>query len=322
MSDQDRSRTVTSRGTSGVPTFFVIGAMKAATTSMCDWLDAQPGLAISRPKEPGIFVSDEAVKSLLPGVEALFQHATANDLRGEGSTDYAKHPRVLGVPERIFDHVAAPKLVYMMRHPVERAMSQFRFEWLLGGHSRDFEEALEKNPELIDIGRYALQLEQWLKVCSPESVLLVFSESFSRDPARQVRRVMQFLGLDPAELQLPPRERSNDSTHLVRRSRLRWLLRDSTLGRVVRPYVPGVIPRLYRRSLTRRSQPVVTSKVKAELARIFDEDLRQLRILTSGPVLTCDTWHDVTAWWDPTLVTGAAGSPPPPTSVKGIKEWN
>lgn len=283
---------------------FVIGAMKAATTGMCDWLGVQPGLTVCEPKEPAIFVSDEAARDWSPRIGTLFPRAGVDDLRIDGSTDYAKAPAVAGVPARVARHNPEARIVYLMRHPVERAISQYRFEWLLGGRSLPFERALEANPSLVDNGRYAFQLEQWLEHFGPDRFLLAFSESFFRDTAHEVGRVRDFLGLDPDErVAVPPVAHSNETAMLVMRSARLRALRGSRIGRAARALVPHTAVDRYKRRVQQRSRPEVSESTRARLHEVFDRDLERLRSLTGGPALTCETWHETTRTWTPALQT-------------------
>ncbi len=283
--------------------FFVIGAMKAGTTAMCDWLDAQGGVAISSPKEPSIFVSDTSVMEWAPRIDELFDDRDLPSLRGEGSTDYTKFPALSGVPERVHRHSPQAKLVYLMRHPVERAISQYRFEWLLGAETMPFEQALDANPALIDNGRYAFQLRQWLEFFSPDRFLLVFSESFSREPEAQVRRVLDFLAMPDEQVQTPRSLRKNQTSLIVRRTLARKLLRDSRFGKAIRPYVPEAIAAGHRRMVQEKSKPVITDDIKTRIVDAFNEDLASLSAIASGPEITCETWDDVARTWTPQLHT-------------------
>lgn len=273
--------------------FVVIGAMKAGTTAMCDWMSAQPGLLVSEPKEPGIFVSDEAATHWRHQLPSLFPTWTPGAVCGEGSTDYSKSPVVSGVPRRLQQHSPDVRLIYMMRHPLQRTISQFRFEWLLGGPTMDFDEAVDRNPGLVAFSRYAFQLRQWLEVFPADRLLPVFAEAFAADGPRETRRVLDFLEVEADGIEEPDIARSNESGQLVRPSRARRLLRDNRVGSRIRPWVPNVLIERYRRSLHRKSSPEISNSTRERLIAIFDEDLSDLSDLLDIPGLSCSTWHEV-----------------------------
>src|SRR5262245_61062132 len=86
-----------------LPNFFVIGAAKAGTTALHEYLAQHPQVSVSTPKEPHFFapgagpsyrrVTDRAVYEMLFSAEA--------PARGEASTSYSMYPLWAGVPTRI-----------------------------------------------------------------------------------------------------------------------------------------------------------------------------------------------------------------------------
>ena len=69
------------------PNYFVIGAPKAGTTSLCSHLGAHPDVFMSDPKEPQFFSHN-----LHRGYEwyaSLFESASGHAAVGEGSTTYS-----------------------------------------------------------------------------------------------------------------------------------------------------------------------------------------------------------------------------------------
>ena len=282
---------------------FVIGAMKAATTGMCDLLARQPGVSLSVPKEPTTFVRDRSADELSDHLAGAYAAAQAGSLRVDGSTDYAKYPSIEGVPRRVRAHNPDARFVYLMRHPVARTISQYRFEWLMGADTMSFEKALATNPQLIDNSRYAMQLRHWLEWFSSDRILLVFAEQFARNPEAEVRRVLDHAGVRrQGEVAAADGGLSNASDVLVRHGSLaRRLLRDSSFGRAIRPLVPAVVARSYHSRQQRRSKPDITPEVEAMLVRRLDLDLAELRDMTAGPELTCHSWTHVSETWTPVL---------------------
>ena len=130
-----------------LPTFFVIGAPKAGTTSLHTYLDAHPQIQMSAVKEPRFYAGPDNGIAYPPdhvadpaAYEALFDPAFP--VRGESSTDYATHPRRTGVPERIKAAVPEARFVYMVRDPIARTVSHHRMTTaLLGERLNETNEA-------------------------------------------------------------------------------------------------------------------------------------------------------------------------------------
>src|SRR5215469_9765623 len=105
------------------PDFIVVGAMKSATTTLHEQLARQPGVFMSRPKEPNFFSDDAAYARGWRWYESLFKDAAATDLRGESSTHYSKLPTFPRTLERMLRYLPRVKVIYVMRHPIDRLVS-------------------------------------------------------------------------------------------------------------------------------------------------------------------------------------------------------
>src|SRR5262249_42443904 len=155
------------------PDFVVIGAMKCATTTLHEQVARQPGVFMSRPKEPNFF-SDDGVYARGPGWYAsLFAEAGPADLCGESSTHYTKLPTYPRPVERMAELLPRVKLIYVMRHPIDRLLSHYVHELTDGRITVGVREAVDLHPEFVDYGRYGMQLAPFLHEYGPESILPV-----------------------------------------------------------------------------------------------------------------------------------------------------
>ena len=128
------------------PDFIVIGAMKSATTTLHEQLARQPGLFMSVPKEPNFFSDDDNYAQGLGWYSSLFRDAPAGALRGESSTHYTKlptHPRTV---DRMVQALPDVKLIYVMRHPIDRLISQYVHEIAVGRIGVGLNEAIAELP--------------------------------------------------------------------------------------------------------------------------------------------------------------------------------
>src|SRR5215831_9979567 len=130
-----------------LPDFLVIGAMKCATTTLHEQLARQPGIFMSRPKEPNFFSDDEILARGWGWYASLFWPAGEADLRGESSTHYTKLPTYPRTVERMARHLPRLKLVYVMRHPIDRLISQYVHELTAGRIALGLAEAVIRHPE-------------------------------------------------------------------------------------------------------------------------------------------------------------------------------
>ena len=104
--------------------------MRAGTTMLHDLLSGHPQISMARMKETDFFVAEKNLPRGTGWYGAQFD--PARPIRGEISPNYAKAMDFPGVPERIFEHCPGVRLVYVLRDPVARAVSQYAHSWNMG----------------------------------------------------------------------------------------------------------------------------------------------------------------------------------------------
>ncbi|HEX7009002.1 MAG TPA: sulfotransferase [Phycisphaeraceae bacterium] len=213
------------------PNFLVIGAPKSATTSLCYYLGKHPQVFMCEPKEPSFFS-----RHFSRGWEwyvSLFERAGSAKAIGEGSIDYSCTGVFPHVPERIARHLPEAKLIYIVRHPMERLGSH----WLQLLHNGwidpglPFREALRQEPVLIDASLYLKQINAYRKYYPDDRILVLFFEDFKADPHAVLRRCCQFLQISPHGIQEDANRPQNVTSEHSQDTAAMWLLRQ----------VPGLI---------------------------------------------------------------------------------
>jgi hypothetical protein len=184
----------------------IIGAMKAATTSLFEYLSEHPQVATCRVKEPGFFAFDHLWSNGPDWYFRLWDFDPArHSLALEASTDYTKRPYVPFVPEKIasLDRVRF-RLIYMLRHPLRRIESQARHAALTGaeiGHlfepERNFSFDSCISERAVNFSRYAYQIDGYMQYFGRDDILFLTSEDLQKDPNESLRRVCEFLELEP-----------------------------------------------------------------------------------------------------------------------------
>jgi len=277
-----------------LPDFIVIGAMKSATTTLHEQLARQCGVFMSRPKEPNFFSDDENYAKGFGWYASFFAGAGEDLLLGESSTHYTKLPTYPHTVERMVGALSRVKLIYVMRHPIDRLTSQYLHEVTVGRISVGLEEAIERHPELVDYGRYSMQLEPYLRVYGPQSVLPLFFDRLVQRPAQELQRLGRFLGLQEPLRWDHALKPQNVGRERMRSSPLRdALVRAPVLSTLRRT----LIPRHWTEGLKslwkiRRDPPPVPSGLSDRLRELFDRDLARLGSWL-GVSLDCDSFHEV-----------------------------
>ena len=187
-----------------LPDFLIIGAQKSGTTTLYADLECQAAICMSSVKEPSVLVRFAEPEEAARYYGHLFEAQSSHRRFGEASTLYTQIPTYSGIPERA-RRILGPdlRLLYVLRNPVERALSHHYHAYSRGRAGRDVDHAVRADPMFVDHGRYAMQLQAWLDQFGRDAVLVRRFEDYVVDRAAAVRRVGEFLGVsvDPARIQ-------------------------------------------------------------------------------------------------------------------------
>jgi hypothetical protein len=179
-----------------LPNLVVIGGLKCGTTSLHHYLNLHPQIAMSRPKELNFFVAE---LNWDLGREWYASHFPPDAaVRGETSPHYTNLPRFRGVAERMRSVLGEPRLIYMVRDPIDRMLSHYLHNVGGGYEDRPLEEALG-DPDTAYVARslYAMQLEPYRREFGDGCLAIVAREELLRDRLGTLRRLFAFLGVDP-----------------------------------------------------------------------------------------------------------------------------
>ncbi len=203
----------------------VIGAQRSGTTYLHSVLEAHPDVSMAQPArpEPKVFCSDEATANGAEWYrETWFAHARPGQLLGDKSTSYIEDPQA---PRRAADVLGEPHVVAVLRDPVWRAVSNWRFSTDSGFETRPLQTALHENLAqarewdptassvspyaYLERGRYAEQLEVWMTQF-PRTTQVLFLDELLVDDA-VLDRLWDGLGLDRPDVAVRPEQAVNES---------------------------------------------------------------------------------------------------------------
>lgn len=194
------------------PDFYVLGAPKAGTSSLAQYLDERSGIFLSKPKEPRYFAedfSDRPIKDDQSYLD-LFSEAPADAILGEATTDYL-------VSEVAVDRILAvrpdAKFIVMLRNPVEMVFAMHAQERKNGYETiaepekaweaiaprksgRDLPRLCNEPKRLFydDRCRLGEQIERIRAKVAPERLMIIFMDDFTRETERVYRETLAFIG--------------------------------------------------------------------------------------------------------------------------------
>ena len=205
-----------------LPNLVVIGAMKCATTAVHRYLDDHPDVAMSQPKELNFFfcaadgdrpqqaptVAEWRTGMWHRGVDWYAkQFPDAAPVRGESSPGYTSpaHPEVAA---RMADVIPDARLVYLVRDPIRRAVSQYHHHRSDGTETRPLAQALlDPASQYIARGLYFERLEPFLSHFPPDRILVVAQEDLEDDCRATMAALYRYAGVQCSWAErVPPAE--------------------------------------------------------------------------------------------------------------------
>lgn len=269
-----------------LPTFFVIGAAKAGTSSLHYYLGRHPQIAMTNPKEPHVLLGDDH-RERAQRYATLFDES--RPIRGESSTGYSAAPYNPEVPGNIADLVPDARLVYLVRDPVDRAIAHYAQDVIAHRESRAIEEALapgEAESHFIAASCYATQLEAYLEHFARDAILVLDSRRLRARRRQALAEVFAHVGADAAFW-----DEAFQREHVVRAdgtvrlsSRVRGL-QTGALGDAYRRIVPErarerIRPRLRRLLGGREVFPEASPELRERLKQRLAPEANRFRALT------------------------------------------
>ncbi len=179
-----------------LPNFITIGGMNCGTTSLHEYLKLHPDIYMSTPKEPSFFLEGKGHtwKRGLNWYKGLFDGSFR--VRGESTANYTKFPAYKGAPERIRRIVPDVKLVYLVRNPIDRIVSHYRWQVYHMGETRSFNEVMKAPRWYVMVSSYYQQLEQYLKHFPESRILILRFKNLVRQRTDTIQRVFRFVGVN------------------------------------------------------------------------------------------------------------------------------
>ena len=305
-----------------LPNFLVVGAQKAGTTALYNYLRQHPEIYMSSVKEPHFFAfegeelnfqgpRDQEILSRMvvsdsKSYQALFEGVSTETAIGEASAMYLYDPKA---PYRIEHHVPEARLFAVLRNPVDRAYSAF-LHMIRDGREplTDFARALEAEQERIqnnwgpiwhykNMGFYHKQLSRYYEVFGREQIRVYLYEDLNDDPLDVLRDMYAFLGVESTfvpevsgryNVSGVPKSRRLHTLHsfLRGRSPVKSALKPLLPKRLRRWLVKGLLRSLQTRNLVK---PPLPEEVRGHLVEAYREDVLKLQGLIG---------RDLSKWLD------------------------
>ena len=199
------------------PNFIIIGAMKAATTSIYTYLKQHPDIFMTKVKEPMFFNNfnqntdfkvlgnkSKKVNSLLDYF-SMFGSVKNESAIGEASPAYIYNEKA---PYLIKEHLPDVKIIAILRQPTDRAYSNFLHTKRADRENvNSFEQAIKIEKErisdnwsplyhYIQKGFYSVQLKRYYNLFPKENIKVYLFEDVVKNPKETLKDIFKFLNVD------------------------------------------------------------------------------------------------------------------------------
>jgi hypothetical protein len=180
--------------------FMIIGAAKCGTTTVSEILSRHPEICFCRQKEPHFFSKFSNWKEQIETYRSLYT-PRPNQLCGEASTTYTCFPEFNNnVWHSLYEFNPKLKLIYIMRDPMDRIVSQYMHNYLRGYTSDTFDKSVLNDPMYVNRTRYFVQIKPYLDLFSKEQILLLTLEEFIESKNEFLIKIADFLNISDSEL--------------------------------------------------------------------------------------------------------------------------
>jgi len=281
-----------------MPNFFIIGAAKAGTSSLYNYLGQHPQIFMSSVKEPNYFSYKERTEynkgpgdrlrtqgsvSSLQDYEGLFEGAENFIVRGEASTTYLD---VESAPGRIKQYVPEAKIIVILRNPVDRAYASFRHLRRDGSEPLAvFQKALQEEEKRI-LNKWGFmfhyktrqftyeKLKRYFDTFNEEKIKVYLYEDWKNDNYRVLKDIFLFLEVD--DTFLPDLKKKYNKGALPKSESFHnFLVNENFIKNMIKPFIPLKLGRKIKRKLVdinlERHTPL-SSLIRKEMSEIYRLD--------------------------------------------------
>jgi len=289
------------------PNLFIVGAAKAGTTSLYNYLKQHPDVFVSPIKEPNFFGSDVnwggfredhkkntkidfdnyfsqkvlqekhiAFFDTEENYLKLFKESKGYKIRSEFSTSYLYSENAA---REIYSFNKKAKIIIILREPVSRTFSHYLMDLSANGQSKnDILFNLKEdynNPQkgycisnlYLELSLYTEQVKRYLKIFPKNQILILRFEDLSENPQRFTNNIFDFIGIDP-DNNIDYTSKFNQTTQP----------KNQLIKKIVRfkNYIPGFILKLIKKNKSVFYKPsdktFISDEAKGFVENIVNED--------------------------------------------------
>ena len=173
---------------------FVVGAQKSGTSSLHYYLKHVRAINMSDAKETFFFTQNNWQD--FDSYHQYYQNTDSAKYYGESSTAYTMQPAYPNIAPRLYEYNRQAKLIYIVRDPVERAISNYWWNVQLCQETRPPLQAIKSNLQYQQTGDYAFQIRPYLDLFDQNQLKFVLFEDLKQSPQQIISQICDWLEID------------------------------------------------------------------------------------------------------------------------------
>jgi hypothetical protein len=176
------------------PNFIVIGPGRTGTTLMYQVFQEHPQICTPLNVKETNFFNDQYHRGF-SWYAGFFQYCQNSQVSGEISNTYFFDPIVA---ERIQKSFPEIRIISILRNPIERMLSAFRFRQSVGEIEPGLriQEAVQRYPDLVSDNFYGSLLKPYYELFPEQNLLVLLYDQLVSSPEEFFRKLYLFLGVD------------------------------------------------------------------------------------------------------------------------------
>ena len=289
-----------------LPNFFLVGAAKSGTTSLYNYLKQHPEIFMPSLKEPkyisssaktfphtgpGDIYADRRMVMKWDDYKDIYQDALNEKAIGDASIDNLYYYHV-AIPN-IRKICAKPKILIILRNPVDRAFSAYSHMVKLNREKFSFETGIKKEKERKEqnyefiwhytgLGFYYKQVKAYIDEFGSNSVKILLYENLKNDSLDTIQKLYNFLEVD--ENFTPDITRKYNISKIPKSGRFQNLIsKENLLKRILRPFFLSIIGFNNTENLVNYIEKIniktINPLTRRNLTELFREDIINLQEL-------------------------------------------
>lgn len=312
-----------------LPNFLVIGAAKSGTTSLYHYLGQHPQIYMSPVREPKFFQfvsgykhynfngpgDQEANAHIITSIESyaqLFETGNKELALGESSPSYLYYRNV---PEKIREILPDVKIMVILRHPIDRAYSNYLHLFSSGRETCwTFEQALKAESERIkqnweyfwhykNQGFYYQHLKRYFELFDPDQIQIYLYEDYLGNPMETLRDMFVFLEVD--QTFVPDLTQRHNTTTFIKSKMLFYgwqiLFNNQLIQATLKPLLSSdsnlssmysFVRNSFMNTVTSQEKPLLSLETKKGLLNTYRSDILNLQDLIQKDL---SHWLDVSS---------------------------